>query len=271
VQLGKRLREARQASGLKLKVVAERADTSETTLSLLERGQRSVSTELLERIVLITGADSAEVFRLADRVPPQAAADLLGADVAGVIDAGGLTADGRRALRRVRLQSLAVDAAGGVAPPPVDVPGVLDVTFGIQIRAVDDGVDWGHFAGAELVEYPEHLDAPGTVSQRNLILGHMAGHAILAAESNRRPACNHVAGGALEAEATWLAGLLLMPRGLLESEAQILAGTYVVGERSDFNNFVAEVAETFAVPDWMAAAHLADAGLLAWAAGEEAA
>lgn len=268
IRLGRQLRKAREAAGLKLKVVATRAETSETTLSLLERGQRAVPADLLERIVRIIGADGAEAFRLADLVPPQAAAEVLGAEVAGALSPNGLTQAGRQALRRVHLEVLASRATVGVLRPPVSLEQLLDTQFGIEVRPVS-GTPWGRFAGSELVEYAAGLDVDGERAARNLVLGHMAGHAVIASEVGRRPACNHAAGGALEAEATWVAGLLLLPREMLESEAQVLAGAYNVSDRQGLANFAAEVADAFAVPDWLALAHLADSGVLAWAAGQE--
>ena len=268
LQLGEQLRNARLKSGLKLKVAAERAGTSETTLSLLERGHRSVDADLLEKIVGVVGADGSAAFRLADLLPPQAAADVLGAEVAGALSSGGLTVAGRRALRRVHLKRLASEITAGLVRPPVDLEQLLDSRFGLEVRAVT-GLAWGAFAGSGLIEYPEDLDEDGRRADRNFLMGHMAGHAALAAESGRRPVCNFAAGGLGEAEATWVAGLLLLPRKMLEPEAQVLAGTYDLARRGGFGDFVAEIADAFGVPDWVAASHLADAGLLAWAAGQE--
>ncbi len=267
-RLGIFLRQAREAAGLKLKEVAALVGSSDTTLSLLERGQRAVPADLLERIVAITGADGSETFRLAHVVPPQAAAEVLGTEVAEALDRGGLTAAARRALRRVHLNVLAGRVDPGIPVPPVDVERILYERFGIEIRTVA-GMDWARFATHELVEYGEALENGGQRRQRNLILGHMAGHALIATDAGRRPACDHAAGGVSEAEATWIAGLLLMPRAMLESEAQVLAGTYHVDDPDGLASFVSEVAAAFAVPGWLAARHLADAGLLAWAAGLE--
>lgn len=267
-RLGNLLRQAREAAGLKLKQVAARAGTSETTLSLLERGQRSVPGPLLERIVAITSADPSEAFRLAQIVPPQAAAEVLGTQVAGALDRGGLSQAARRALRRVHLAALAARIDPGVPVPPVDPERLLYDRFEIEIRAVP-GIAWARFATYELIEYGEQLDADGKRGRRNLVLGHMAGHALLSRDAERRPACDHAAGGVAEAEATWVAGLVLMPRAMLESEAQLLAGTYQLDDPAGLASFVSEVASAFAVPGWLAARHLGDAGLLAWAAGLE--
>lgn len=269
-ELGEHLRLARQATGLKLKDVAARAGTSRTTLSLLERGQRPVKAELLERIVNITGADGSTAFRLAELVPPQAATEVLGPEVARVLEPGGLSRAARAALRRVHLQSLAGGLHGRATVPPVNIERLLDEKFGIELRP-KAGMRWGDFAGSELVEYPEEVDAPGSRARRNLILGHMAGHALLASESGRRVVCNHAAGGGIEAEATWIAGLMLMPRKMLESEAQVLVGNYSIGDATGLGSFIADVAAAFVVPAWLAAEHLADAGLLAWGAGPEGA
>jgi len=267
-RLGNLLRRSREAAGLKQKQVAARAGTSETTLSLLERGQRAVPGHLLERIVAITGADGSDAFRLAQIVPPQAAAEVLGTQVAGALDRGGLSPAARRALRRVHLAALAARADPGVPVPPVDPEQLLFDRFAIEIRPIA-GIEWARFATHELIEYPEDLDGDGQRRRRNLVVAHMAGHAALASDSQRRPACDHAAGGTLEAEATWLAGLVLMPRPMLESEAQLLAGTYDLDDPAGLVSFVSEVAAAFAVPGWLAARHLGDAGLLAWAAGLE--
>ena len=68
-RLGIFLRDSRERAGLRLKDVAARAGTSPTTLSLLERGRREVPAVLLERIVLVTGADGSEAFRRPGRPP----------------------------------------------------------------------------------------------------------------------------------------------------------------------------------------------------------
>jgi transcriptional regulator with XRE-family HTH domain len=267
-RLGSLLREARNAAGLKLKQVATRAGTSETTLSLLERGQRLVNGDLLERIVRITGADTAEVFRFAQVIPPQAAADVLGAELAGVLSSSGLSRSARRALRRVHLAELAARIEPKGPMPPVDLVWMLDTYFGIDVRAVA-GIEWARFATPELVEYSSELDGAGQRQHRNLVLGHMVGHAALAADAQRRPLCEHAAAGTGEAEATWIAGLVLMPRAMLDSEAQLMAGTYKLDDPDGLGSFISEVADAFAAPSWLAARHLGDAGLLAWAAGLE--
>jgi len=268
-ELGNLLRDSRERAGLKLRVVAARAGTSATTLSLLERGQREVSADLLERVVSIVGADGSEAFRLAGMVPPQAVSDMLGPEVSRALDRSGLASAARRALRRVHLVALAAAVPPAVTVPPVAPEHLLFQEFAIDTRTTTSGTDWGRFATHELVEYPAELDGEGHRQQRNLILGHMAGHAVVARDAGRRPACNHLAGGTAEAEATWLAGLLLMPRPMLESEAQVLAGTYHVADTAGLANFISEVAAAFAVPAWLAARHLGDAGLLAWSAGLE--
>jgi transcriptional regulator with XRE-family HTH domain len=267
-ELGLVLRAARRTSGLKLREAAARAGTSPTTLSLLERGRRAVPPDVLERIAEITGAQVSEVFRLAGTMPSQAAADVLGRELSSVLAGGGLSRPARRALRRVHLAAIAARIATSSGLPPVDAEGLLEREFGIELRAVED-MSWARFETAELIEYASVLDGDGQRSERALVLGHMAGHALLARESQRRPQCSHTAGGTGEAEATWLAGLLLMPRPMLESEAQLLASTYPASTREGLFSFVAAVADAFAVPAWMAASHLADAGQLAWAAGQE--
>ena len=201
-------------------------------------------------------------------VPPQAAADVLGREVARALDRGGLATASRRALRRVHLAALAAAVSPGPPTPPVDPVQLLFDEFAIDTRPAE-GLAWARFATHELIEYPVQLDNDGQAKQRGLVLGHMAGHALLARDAARRPACGHHAGGVAEAEATWLAGLLLMPRAMLESEAQVLAGTYHVSEPSGLGSFISEVATAFVVPAWLAARHLGDAGLLAWSAGLE--
>jgi transcriptional regulator with XRE-family HTH domain len=267
-ELGLLLRQARDRAGLKLRDAARLAGTSPTTLSLLERGRRAVPADVLERIAEITGAQVSEVFRLAGTMPSQAAADVLGRELSAVLAGGGLSRAARRALRRVHLAALASKIASSSGLPPVDAEGLLEREFSIELRAVED-ISWARFETAELVEYASGLDGDGQRSERAFVLGHMAGHALLARESRRRPQCSHAAGGTGEAEATWLAGLLLMPRPMLESEAQLLASTYPASTRDGLFSFVAAVADAFAVPGWMAASHLADTGQLAWAAGQE--
>ena len=267
-QLGDLLREARERAGLKLKEVAERSGTSVTTLSLLERGQREVSPELLERIVAFTGADGSAAFRLAGVASPQALSELLGPDLARALDRGGLSADSRRALRRVHLAAL----AGSVSPrtdfPPVSAERLLDEEFGIEIRFTKE-TDVVRFGTPELVELPGELGADEQRRYRNFLLGHMAGHALISRDTDRRPTCNFRAGGGGEGEASWLAGLLLMPRKMLETEAQVFTGPYKLGDPDGLKNFISEVAAAFAVPAWLAARHLGDAGHLAWGAGLE--
>jgi transcriptional regulator with XRE-family HTH domain len=267
-ELGRVLRDARQSAGIKLRVAAARARTSPTTLSLLERGQRAAPAEVLERLITITGVDASQVFRLAGTVPSRAAADVLGPEFSTLITSGGLTKPARSALRRAHLLAVAAKISPGADFPPVDIEEVLDREFSIEVRPAADAAE-PRFATPELVEYDACLDDPSRRAERDLILGHMSGHAVLGREAGRRPICTYSAGGSIEAQATWLAGLLLMPRHMLESEAQLLAGTYDVATSEGVASFVAEVAGAFAVPAWIAARHLADAGLLAWAAGLE--
>jgi transcriptional regulator with XRE-family HTH domain len=266
--LGELLRISRERAGLKLKDVADRSGASVTTLSLLERGQRQVPPDVLERIVASTGADASEAFRLAGIASPQAVSELSGGELIGALDRGGLSGAARSALRRAHLSSLAEAVRTTPAFPPVDMERLLDDEFGIDIRS-SDKADKVRFATPELVEYPAELDEEEHRRERQFALGHMAAHALISRPAGRRPECSLSAGGVTEGEATWVAGLLLMPRRMLESEAQLLVGTYKVTESSGLSNFINEVASAFAVPAWVAARHLGDAGLLAWAAGME--
>ncbi len=83
VQLGKRIKEARERAGLTQSQLAERADASTNHISAIERGKYDTRAELLYRIAIVLGVDGnylllgeandsnmelARAFRLAEQV-----------------------------------------------------------------------------------------------------------------------------------------------------------------------------------------------------------
>jgi transcriptional regulator with XRE-family HTH domain len=275
VALGKLLREARGSASLR--EVQERcgakpggkAAVSINTLWLLEKGRRAVSPELLDRIVLAVGADAGEAFRLAGLLPPKAAAEVLGPEVSHALSGPGLSDQARNALRRIHLAHLAEAFSGDVTEPPVPVGDLLHAKLAIDHEPAEE-VGWARFTSTNTIGYAAMFEEPGRAADRSFMLAHMAGHGLIAQESGRTPHCSHEAGGRREAEATWLAGVILMPRGLLEDRFHLLR-TYHDVERDDdgLDNLLGELANDFAVPRWLAMRHAGDAGLLAWAHLEE--
>lgn len=245
-----------------------KALVSRVTLSLLENGKRAVSPALLELIVAAVGADNAEAFRLAGLLPPQAAAEVLGPEVGHVLVRGGLSTEARLALRRVHLSEIASRFTREIDQAPVAVDTLLFEKLGIDIET-SETVGWARFASAETIEYHPRHDADDLRGERNLMLAHMTAHALVAREAGRHPHCSHEAGGRPEAEATWLGGLILTPRALLESEFQGRKHGYPLDTAGGLSDLIRDIAGAFGVPFWLAMRHVADAGLLAWAYGME--
>jgi transcriptional regulator with XRE-family HTH domain len=214
---------------------------SVATLSYVENGKRLVSPGLLDAIVSAVGADSAEAFRLAGLLPPQAVAEVLGPEVAHVLAGGGLTNDARAALRRVHLAELAAGLTGNLDQPPVAIDNLLFNELGID-NIANEAVGWARFKSFDTIEYNQRFDGDAARGERNLIFGHMTAHALVAREAGRPPHCSHEAGGRLEGEATWLGGLILMPRPLLESEFHGRAPQYLIATEQGLSDLVRDLA-----------------------------
>lgn len=265
-ELGQRIRQARRSRRLPLRVVAKESNTSVTAVSLLERGLRPMPPQKLAKVVDAVGADPGEIFRLVGAIPPVAVEEMLGSDLARVLQGGGLSPSARSALRREHLGALAAEHATRTDVPPVDIEALLYEAMEIDFAA-GDHTRWS-FATPGEIHYPREYDDAARSSERRLWLGHMAGHALIARESGLPAVC--AAGRLGEADATFLAGLLLMPRDLLRAEFQYIAiPSYDIGTPEGFGGLIADLASRFAVPLWLAARRAGETGLLAWAAGWE--
>jgi transcriptional regulator with XRE-family HTH domain len=254
------------ARKIPLRVVAEEAGTSITAISRLERGRRPMPAEKLARVVDAVGADPAVVFRLAGALPPVAAEEMLGQDLARALQGSGLSPAARTALRREHLAELTSELVGGVNTPPVDVEAVLFKKLGVDYEPESEA-RW-HFHSPSEIRYPAADDDLDRASEKRLRLAHMAGHIVLSRDSGRAPVCSP--GRADEAEATYVAGLILMPRDLLRAEFQFIAiPSYDIDTPDGFGGLIADIAGRFAVPLWLAAGRAAETGLLAWTAGWE--
>lgn len=66
VLVGKRLRQLRKEKGLTQLVTAEKCDMESTYLAGVERGERNISLESLERIVSALEAEPIDAFRFGD-------------------------------------------------------------------------------------------------------------------------------------------------------------------------------------------------------------
>jgi len=66
VLVGKRLRQMRKEKGLTQSNLAERAGMVDTYLAGVERGERNISLESLEKIVKALGAEPIDAFRFGD-------------------------------------------------------------------------------------------------------------------------------------------------------------------------------------------------------------
>lgn len=266
--LGRLLRASRQQRGLTLRAVSHRAGISVTTLSRLERGERALRRpELLDAVAVAAGADVAEAFRLAGMLPPDSATKLLGADVSRVLEGGLLGAAAWEALRREHLGRLAEALAVPAGAVPVDIAAIAFEGLALDSRE-DEGAGWLSFATAELITLPGGL----TERERRFRLAHGAGHALIARESGRRPDCRFAVGGRAEAEASYLASMLLMPREELHAELSAVAGSYdVTGPEAPMNiaSLIEDLAGAFQVPEWVVADRVGRDGLVAWVAGME--
>ena len=275
-QVGKMLLDARKGLGKKQLEVANAAGTTPTTVSLVERGERAVSPPLLEKLVAASGADATAVFRITGTVPPAVAEDLLAPELAEAIERGRLDADVRWELRKPHLEEIAGKLTARMTAAPIQLKRMLKAEFELSCQPVP-GLPWPRFGTLGV----EHGDAVERVElQRQL--AHMAGHALLAREANRRPACHRGEPVDEEQDADWLAGLIAMPRPLLRRRFQGKVGDFqshfkdhqpAGGERVEdavLRSAAADVASEFAVPVWMAMRHIAAEGLLEWAFGGSA-
>ncbi|MDQ0902764.1 helix-turn-helix domain-containing protein [Paenibacillus sp. V4I7] len=66
ILVGKRLRQMRKERGLTQLTAAERCDMENTYLAGVERGERNISLESLEKIVTALGAEPIDAFRFGD-------------------------------------------------------------------------------------------------------------------------------------------------------------------------------------------------------------
>lgn len=268
--LGRLLRDSRQRRGLTLRDVANHTGISVATLSRLERGERALrDAELLDAVAVASGADASAVFRRAGQVPPDSAARLLSADVSRVLEGGLLSNAAWEALRREHLSRLAETLDVPAGEVPVDIAAVAFEGLALDSREAE-GAGWLTFATSELVVLPSDLHQ----RERRFRLAHGAGHALAARETGRRPDCRFTSGGRAEAEATFVASMLLMPREELHAELSAVAGSYnLAGTEAPMNiaSLIEDLAGSFQVPEWVVADRLGRDGLLAWAAGMETA
>ena len=274
VEVGARLRAARKAANIRQAELATRVGTTATTVSLLERGKRAVSPQLLERLVVAVGADPGEIFKAVGTIPPGVARDLLAPDLGHVLSQAGLDADVRWEIRKLRLSELARGVTAGQSDLPVDLAELLRREFQLTTAEVT-GLAWPRFT-ATSVDYPPNLSR--TVRQRQL--AHMVGHAMLASIGGRVPWCHRSEPDDEELEAEWLGGLVALPRLLLRRTFPGAAATYLhrfrdhppapgeAVEDEALQAAAADIAGRFAVPLWMAIRHIADEGLLESAFGD---
>ncbi|HEX2015089.1 MAG TPA: XRE family transcriptional regulator [Solirubrobacteraceae bacterium] len=268
-ELGAAIRVAREDAELRLKDVADITGSSVSSIQGIEAGTRSVPAALLSQIAAVVRAETAALFREAGMVPDQVTAQLLAADVAGALAEDGLSMPARAALRQIHLTTLAERCAVPSRDPrvtAVDVGELLFKGLGYDTDARTDE-ERPRFDAGEFILYPARLDEAERRVERNWVLAHMAGHIILAGEARHAPRCAWQAGGALEAEADWIGGVLLLPRTTLVSTFQLIASKYDIDDPSQLGALMADVARRFDVPVWLAAHHVAAAGQLLWAAG----
>jgi transcriptional regulator with XRE-family HTH domain len=266
IELGRLLRTARRLRKLTLRQVASDTGTSETALSLLERGLRPMPVAKLARVVERTGAEASEIFQLAGAVPPSAASDMVGPDLSRVLEGGALSSAARAALRREHLSVIAAGLTAAVEQAPVDVAGLLYSELLIDTEPAEIAAP--RFQNEQTAQYPAGLSAAERSADLRFWLAHLAGHALLS--PNRLPHCPER--DATEGEANYLAAAILVPRGLLLDEFQFMpVGEYDVAEADGLAGLVGEVAGRFDVPAWLAARRLAEAGLFERADGLEAA
>lgn len=267
--LGAAIRAARDNAEMRLKDLADATGISVSTIQGIEAGTRSTPAPALSQIALAVQADTADLFREAGIVPDQVTAQLLSPDLAGCLAGDGLSTPARAALRQIHLTTLAEKYSLTSTDPrisSVDIDDLLFKALGYDTQASEEE-GRARFGADEFILYPAALDEPDRRVDRKWVLGHMAGHVILAAEAGRAARCVAGAGGAIEGEADWIGGVLLLPRGTLVSTFQLIAGKYELDDPADLASLLADVARRFEVPVWLAAHHLAAAGQLLWATG----
>ncbi|THF82260.1 helix-turn-helix domain-containing protein [Cohnella fermenti] len=75
VLVGKRLRQIRKEQGLTQLTAAERAEMADTYLAGVERGERNISLESLEKIVKALDAEPIDAFRFGELEPSKGLKD----------------------------------------------------------------------------------------------------------------------------------------------------------------------------------------------------
>lgn len=259
-ELGSLLRELRERAGLTLKQAADGL-TSATSLSLLERGMRGVPLGVLEGVASRLGADLGEVFNLAGAVHAEVSSELASHQLRLAMRGGLLKPEARGVLRRVHLSAMTRLAGGDIATTPVDVVRVA-YSVGLDLKE-SSGVGWGAFETAETLICQRD---PQTADGR-FFVAHGVGHKLLASESGQLPRCRIESGGVLEAEATFVAGHILLPPGEIATQLPAITSPGSVETPSGLAGLVQEVASSFRAPLWMAAERLAQDGWFSWAAG----
>lgn len=249
------LLDARLARGLTISEVARRAGISIGHLSRVERGEREATRSVLDAVAGALGMPVGELLHAAGLASPEAIA--LAADPAcNLAFQPEEISRTRDALRRIHLGALAEDcrrratvALGGEVRIPVDPSAMLRV-MGISVF-VAPGRPPVRLVNARRVE----VDPAVEPAEGRYLLGHVAGHLVLDTGS-----CNRDLLDESEADASAFAAYLLLPAVELRRLTKSMAAGRTLRKPSDFT-LIAEVAERFGVPFWMAARRAADEGI----------
>ena len=255
---GLALARVRSARGLSISEVARRSAISVGHLSRLESGERQPSERVVNQIAVALGIPVHELQHALGVASSQAMA--VAADTACAFAFTPEALPGtRQLLRRVHVGAVAeqwrrqsVRAQGGEVRVPVDPAGALRA-MGYRLSPSRPGLAV-HFAGSNRLE----VGCPDEPVRQRFLLAHAAGHIALEGPVS----CDLASFSDGELDASAFAAHLLMPRAELRRIVLSLGSAWNLwsGEGA---GMLAELAERFAVPLWMAVRRAAEEGFLA--------
>ncbi|MFD8421067.1 helix-turn-helix domain-containing protein [Streptomyces sp. NPDC059466] len=254
--LGAALRNARRRTGLSLRNAADGTGISYSTLSRVENGLLPMpSLEAVLAVARNVGLDEQEALRLAERLAPPGAAELVSSGLKRVLSGGRLSPAAAGALRQVHLRELASEFSAGLGSGrPVDVQ--LAARHAGLVLAASSGQELGFTADG--VSYRVPAAAGTSYMAQRVWSAHGVAHKLIADDAGAAPQCRPQEGAlAEEREAAYVASRILVPAALLAAEFR-QEPLPVQGSLPAFITALERVAARFRVPaDW-AAARLAE-------------
>jgi transcriptional regulator with XRE-family HTH domain len=256
---GSLVRSQRRHLGLSLEVLAERVDTSAPHLSRIERGERGhLGLELRDRLAEELGLPPESILEADPRLPADAERDLADPALARVVFAHGrLAPRARVALRRANLALLAEEFT--TTGSELDTKDLLGRAGIVAAERQSNEHD------LEL-EWPAAWLRPALSDERRRFAEmHAVGHSIL----SDAPVCDWGSPAEAEAEATALAGFILLPRPSLGRAVRAAASRFDIDPwPADGAELIAAVARALVAPAWLVARRASEEGFLAAVAGQ---